>query len=724
MFKPSARLGPLLVDPTKPYIYRDVSWLQFNQRVLAEAADKKNPLFERLKFLSISASNLDEFFMIRMAYVHRSIAGQAKVAESARSGELSKPVDTNKAARLQRIGSYILRGVRKFHEQQRVVLNDLARDFAKQEIRIVTDVFATRELNELGEKIFFERILPDLQNPRPLQWPLLADIDNLQIFATVFPIKGNKLFVAVPKKVKSVFVERDPKTGVDYVFFLDQLLEAFLRRVLNVEGAVGVFRLTRDGDVSVELHDEVNFGSIPDTVRKSLSGRDRGRPIRLQYRGDVPPLLLFAIQKALRLKTEQLFQEPLSFALGGLWSATSALATQVSSNPKLAHPPVDSFVPEAFNSAEVFERVKRSDYLFHHPYDSFEGYIRFIQTACTDPSVVEIAQTVYRMDAISPVIEALKMAARNKRIRVVIELRARFDEWNNLKLADELRQAGADVVFGFGKLKIHSKIALVTRKEDGKEIFYTHLSTGNYHAGNAKQYTDLSIITANSDIGQDAKHFFDSVALGKVPNDFKVLVPAPLKLHKKLLQMIESEVEVQNTGGKGRIFAKVNALIDETIIEHLYRASAAGVQIDLMVRGACSLVPGLKGLSENIRVFSIVDRFLEHSRIYYFEGAKKLYLSSADWMPRNFHSRLELAFPVLSEKIFSYLADVAIPAYLADNVKSRYLSSDGIWRSRVVKKSDREIRAQGVFEQQANNEYKGTNFERKNFDSSTPRAPG
>jgi polyphosphate kinase len=330
------------------------------------------------------------------------------------------------------------------------------------------------------------------------------------------------------------------------------------------------------------------------------------------------------------------------------------------------------------------------------------------------------------MDALSAVIEALKGAAATKRIRVIIELRARFDELNNLILAEELRKAGVDVAFGFGQMKLHAKIALVTRNEPEGPRLYTHLSTGNYNSTTARQYTDLAILTASQDVGADARLFFDSVWRGEVPTAFKQLVSAPAKLHRRLINHIDAETEAAKQGKKARIVAKVNALVDDVVVEQLYKASQAGVQVDLIVRGACSLIPGVPGLSENIRVISVVDRYLEHSRIYFFENSKSLYLSSADWMPRNFFSRLEIAFPIIDPHLYEYISQVVIPLYLADTVKAKELTPQGTWKKRSLSSLNAQtskvaeamfgrkpVRSQFLLEELAVREYAGTPLAQK-----------
>ncbi len=293
-------------------------------------------------------------------------------------------------------------------------------------------------------------------------------------------------------------------------------------------------------------------------------------------------------------------------------------------------------------------------------------------------------------------------------MRVVLELRARFDESNNLRVAEELGKAGVEVKFGFGNLKLHAKVTLITRREGDKTVRYTHLSTGNYNAKTARQYTDISIFTSHAEIGEDARHFFDSVYKKEVPTNFKQLVTAPTKLHARMRTLIRAEAEAAKAGKSARIVAKVNALVDEKLIEDLYMASQSGVKIDLIVRGACSLVPGVKGLSENIRVISIVDRFLEHSRIYWFQQSGVMYLSSADWMPRNFFSRLEIAFPVLDPRLYKFMTEVLIPGYLRDNTRARRLTARGVWEK--VASTPPLHRAQWYFEELATNHYKNTSL--------------
>ena len=700
-------LPSLLTKQDVPFIHRDLSWLQFNERVLSEAQQESNPLLERAKFLAITSSNLDEFFMIRLASLGRSI----QVASRSPEGD---------GERLIRVRTSILETVAKFGVKQMEALDLLSSELQEHGIWIIRHAREGEVAYALGKKIFDEQILPKLGAPEGFTPSKIGLLENLQMGA----VFKNDIWFRIPRSLPSVLSARDENDSEKiYYFFLDDLLGTYLGPSFRLEGQCGFLRLTRDGDFTVDLEEE-DTESIPDVVRSGLGTREKGRPVRLQYSGDLKVSLLHDATRTLKLISAQILPAAHTMGLQGLWAVVNQTPEDFKSSKALRYPPLQAIVPRPLrNQALIFSEVKKQDILLHHPYDSFDGYVAWIQAACEDPQVLRIEQTVYRMDTLSPVIEALKKAASRKKIRVIIELRARFDELNNLSLADELRKAGVEVAFGFGKLKLHAKVALVTRKEEGGETLYTHLSTGNYNALTARQYTDLAILTANAEIGADARVFFDAVWDGQIPTSFKRLVSAPAKLHRRLLNHIQSETEAAKLGKKARIVAKVNALVDSVVIDNLYKASQAGVQVELIVRGACSLIPGVKGLSENIRVISIVDRFLEHSRIYYFESQKTLYISSADWMPRNFFSRLEIAFPVLDPLLYRYLEEVVIPAYLSDTVKAKELTPQGTWKKRALNSlppgvalptpvvGRKAIRSQFLFENLALQEYKGSPLE-------------
>jgi polyphosphate kinase len=697
-------LPSLLVAPKVPLIHRDLSWLQFNERVLAEARQPTNPLLERMKFLAISASNLDEFFMIRVASLARAIS-------------TAERRDPAVAKRLQRINGAILEAVAKFGAKQAEALDLLAGELEPAGVFIIRRPQPGTLFFDLSKKVFDEQILHRLSPPEPFSVSKMSSLENL----TTLVLLRNGTALRIPKQIPPVLFLTDETKGEAHVFFLDDLLSTHLGSAVGVEGPVSFLRLTRDGDFTIDLEEE-DPESIPDVVRTGLGSREKGRPVRLQYWGEFPKNFLEETLRTLKLDASLVFPAPYTLCLQGLWSFLKECPEFIAQKPGLRYPALRSAIPTMLRDPlKVFDEVKKRDILLHHPYDSFDGFVAWILAACADPNVTTIEQTVYRMDTLSTVIEALKKAASHKKIRVVIELRARFDELNNLLLAEDLRKAGVEVAFGFGRLKLHAKIALVTRNEEGEPRLYTHLSTGNYNAATARQYTDLAILTANPEVGADARHFFDSVLKGDVPTSFKHLVSAPAKLHRRLINHIQAETAAAKQGKKARIFAKVNALVDHAVVEQLYEASRAGVQVDLVVRGACSLIPGVPGLSDNIRVVSIVDRFLEHSRIYYFESGKSLYLSSADWMPRNFFSRLEIAFPILDPHLSDYISNFIIPIYLADTVKAKELTPQGTWKKRSFSSlsaaaskvteqiiGKKPVRSQFLFEELAVREYKNT----------------
>jgi polyphosphate kinase len=680
-------LPHLLSSPGRPFIQRDLGTLQFNERVLAEARTSSNPLLERLKFLAITSSNLDEFFMIRYASLDRSIRGQKN----------------RRAARhLLRTRDALLEMVTAFAAKQAETFDLLAGALDAKGLRLIRRAGADTPEFLQGRDLFHREILPHLPPPEPFRPSRLGGLENLKS-ALVFP---SGLWVAVSRRLAPVHLH-EGEDGVVRVFFLDDLLLTHAAEAFRLKDGPTLLRLTRDGDIPVELSEE-DPSAVPDIIRSGVGSRDRGRPVRLQYEGETPRDLLDHCVAALRLSPRQVHPAPGSLFLSGLWSVLGRLPERLRQDPDLSLPVPTPFLLTSLASPErIFAELKNRDILLHHPYESFEGYVNFIRAAAADPRVTSIQQTVYRMDALSPVVAALKAAARaGKKVRVVIELRARFDEMNNLRLAEELRREKVDVAFGLNRLKVHAKIALVTRREEDGERLYSHLSTGNYNAATARAYEDLAVLSARPELGEDARLFFDALHRGETPAGFKTLVPAPARLHRLMLQLIENETAAARAGRPAALFAKVNALVDEGLIESLYRASQAGVKIDLMVRGACSLIPGVKGLSDNIRVRSIVDRYLEHSRIYYFGHADRLYLSSADWMPRNFFSRLEIAFPVLDDRLRRFLREVVIPTYLADTVKARELTPQGTWRKRPS--GPNGVRAQFFFEDMARRGYHGT----------------
>lgn len=704
-------LKSLLSTPKVPLIHRDLSWLQFNQRVLSEANQTSNPLLERVKFLAISQTNLDEFFMIRFSSLNRSILTAQKQKKA-------------NAHHLLRIRNSVLETVSKFTGKQHEAYDLLSAELEEAGIILVRGAREGDPAFAAGKQIFVEKILPHLTSPKAVSRESILSLKTLQM-AVWF--KGDLLFT-VSRKLPQVFKVEDEAAQTVMFFFLDDLLYSHLGPAYRLESKPMLIRMTRDGDFSLDL-EEVEDDDLDKVVSLQVGSRELGRPARIQYSGEVSEAWLRRIVSICRISPLQAFPAPASLCVQGLWTVFHETPEWVNKGRalRMTHTAIDTRIPLPFLRPEtLFECLKREDILLHHPYDSFDAYLEWLKLAAHDPLVISIEQTIYRVDASSPVVQYLKAAAQlGKKVHAVIEVRARFDELNNLRVARELREAGVQVHFGFGKLKIHAKVALVTRGELDGVRRYTHLSTGNYHRMTSKQYTDFAILSADATVGEDARTFFDAVYREEVPKQFKVLLSAPTELHRRLLQLIRNETEVakklgphhpgvftiQPEHGKPRIVAKVNALVDDEVIHALYAASQAGVQVDLIVRGACSLIPGVKGLSENIRVISIVDRFLEHSRFYWFQASNEMYLSSADWMPRNFFSRLEIAFPVRDRHVYAYLSEVVIPTYLMDSTKASELTPTGTWKKRPKTKALRAIkenRSQVVFEKLALHNYAGT----------------
>lgn len=682
-------LPSLLLARHTPFVHRDLSWLQFNERVLAEARAPNNPLLERLKFLAITSTNLDEFFMIRMPSINRSIINARKT-------------DPKSEKKFSRIKSNILEATAKFTARQDETLQSLIAHLNDHGIRIHLKTPPGSEAFETGKGLFQTQILPHLNTPLVYSNSVFHSVENSQLLAFV----GSTYVIKIPRFLSLGYVVKSKLSADIHFFFLDDLIATHLPGAFSFSAQPLLLRITRDADVSLDFG-SLDPASIPDMIQSSLGKRDRGRITRVQYISGEPMKILQKLPHSLKIAEGQIQPAPKTLLLGALWSVFNSKDIPI--NEKLKLPPHQPFIPKPFTRRSgLFDRIKSKDYLLHHPYDSFQAYINWIQAACLDPKVEMIEQTIYRMDAVSPLLGALKAAAKLKKIRVLIEARARFDELNNLKIAESLRGAGVEVGFGFGKLKLHAKVALVTRNEGTHYQHYTHLSTGNYNSSTAQTYTDLGLLTSNSEFGLDARHFFDTVWTGKIPTQFKQLVSAPTKLHKILVQLIDQETAAAKRGERARIVAKVNALVDEAIVQKLYEASQAGVKIDLIIRGACSLIPGVRGLSENIQVISLVDRYLEHSRIYYFENSRSLYLSSADWMPRNFFSRLELAFPIVDRRIYEFIESIVLPSYLMDSTKARELSPQGVWKRRTTK--GKSFRAQTFFESIANDGYVGTSL--------------
>ncbi|MBU3664829.1 MAG: polyphosphate kinase 1 [Chthoniobacterales bacterium] len=654
-----------LSDP-KFYINRELSWLEFNQRVLDQATDPAVPLLERLKFLCIVSSNLDEFFEVR-------VAGLKQVLQA---GSMSTGPDGLTAAQqLDAISDRVRRMVR---DQYACWRQEIQPGLAQNGVRFhrYPDVGkeARKHFTEYFEREIFPVLTPLAIDPAHPFPQLLNKSLNLIVELEGDDLDADLAVVQIPRILPRVlpFPKKKGAQGDDFIF-LGNLIQAHVGRLFHgvkVRGA-HMFRITRNSNLYVDEEEARNLlRAIEDELRKL----NRGNAVRLEVQG-CPKDLTKRLCGIFNLEEDDVYRAEWPLNMVRLMP----IATELD-RPELKY---KRFTPVTVvglgEERDIFFHIRRGDILLHHPYDSFQTVLDFIGQAAEDPQTLAIKQTLYRTSSDSPIIPLLIQASRQgKQVVVVIELKARFDEAANIKWARQLREAGVDVVYGVAGLKTHAKMAMIVRKEYDGIRRYVHLGTGNYHPSTARLYTDLSYFTARPDITEDVANLFNTVTgVSQLPPPNKLLV-APWHLHKRVLALIEAETENAKAGRPSGIFAKMNSLVQEEVIEALYRASCAGVKVRLLVRGICALRPGIAGVSENIEVRSIVGRFLEHSRVYRFEngGDPLFFLGSADWMERNFFHRVEAVFPVESDGMKEHVQEI-IDCFWRDNVKAEILQPDG-----------------------------------------------
>jgi len=678
-------------DATPRLLNRELSWLDFNDRVLDEAADAGTPLFERLKFALIVASNLDEFFMVRVASLKRRIA--EGIAERDPSG-------LTPAEQMDRVADKAHAHSARLHDALHGgILPELAPHGAK--------LARPADLDAVGrafiERLFHEQIAPALTPlaiPADREFPLLAGL-TLNFAVALDPETGDgppRLAVVQLPGPVSRLVRVAEAEGARHVL-LEEIVRAGLPALFPGQrvGASAVFRVTRDSEL--ELDDE---GGRPfvESVSAELRGRRRSDIVRLEVEREAPPELVALLRERLDVPEQDLYLSPSPL------DPTRSLAPilDLPAPEALRDPPQRPLPPAAIpEGADLFALLEDQDVLLHHPYDAFDPVVDLVRRAAGDPDVLAIKQTLYRTSGDSPIIRALAQAAdRGKQVTVLVELLARFDEASNIRWAQELERAGAHVVFGVRGYKTHAKILLIVRRGADGIRRYVHLATGNYNDRTARLYTDFGLMTSHPDVGADASAFFNALTGYSDPPEMKALVMAPTRLRDRLLTLIERERRRAEQGQVAAIRAKMNALVDPEIIEALYAAAGAGVAIDLNVRGICCLRPGVPALSRSIAVVSVVDRYLEHARVFWFRngGDEELYLASADWMPRNLDRRVELMFPVEAPEARAR-ALFALDAMFRDNVKARVLGPDGVWTRRRRAKGEEPFRAQEVLYREA-----------------------
>ncbi|MCC7419509.1 MAG: polyphosphate kinase 1 [Planctomycetaceae bacterium] len=665
------------------FINRELSWLEFNQRVLDEARDPKIPLLERLKFLAITGSNLDEFFMVR-------VGGLQMLSEqgNARPDPAGMSADRQLEAISRRIH-------RMTADQYECYVEELEPGLAQGGLRRVKSNELTDRQSTVLQQVFEEEIWPVL-TPMAIreskEFPLLIN-QTMNVGVQLKPneeSEGQPRFAVIPLGRTTNRFITVPSDGDNSYVLLEDVVARHIDRFFPGEEVVECvpFRLTRNADFS--LRDDL-AADLLSGMEDILAARKKGECVRLEIAANVSNATLEFLQRTLEVAGDDVYLLP-----GPLDLASFMRLTEAQGFDSLRYeqwPPRQS--PQVDPTESIFETITRGDVLLYHPFHSFEPVQRFIETAAADPDVLAIKQTLYRTSRNSPIVTALRRAAeRGKYVTAIVELKARFDEARNMEWARSLEQAGVQVIYGVKGLKTHAKVCIVVRREPHGIQRYVHFGTGNYNEQTARLYTDASLLTANEDLGADATAFFNAVTGYSQPQKFRKIDIAPLGLRERILELIEGETQRKRHGQKARIMAKLNSLADPEVIDALYAASQAGVKISLNVRGICCLRPGVQGLSENITVVSIVDRFLEHSRILYFYhgGDERVYISSADWMPRNLDRRVELLVPVEDAAARDRLLGV-LDLCLNDTVKGRRLQPDGSYK-RVTSKKKSAIRSQ------------------------------
>ena len=668
------------------YVNRELSWLDFDYRILEEARDKSLPLFERLKFLSITASNLDEFFMVRVASLKDMVhAGYGKTDIAG-----MKPEE-----QLEAIGekTHALVGL-----QYSTYSRSLVPTLKQNGLRIVArHEDLTPEEGAYVDDYFKANVYPVLtpmavDSSRP--FPLVHN-KSLNIAALLKKKSGDEELDFAVVQVPSVLSRIVESPGEDerVVILLEEIIERNMDSMfLNYDIITAhPFRIMRNADLTI---DEEEAEDLLKEIQKQLKKRQWGEAIRLEIEEDADKRVLKRLKKELDIHTGDIYE------INGPLDLTFLM--KMYGMAGFEHLKTAKYIPQAntalLNDDDIFANIRKGDILLHHPYESFDPVVQFIKKAARDPEVLAIKQTLYRVSGNSPIIAALAEAADNgKQVCVLVELKARFDEENNINWAKMLEKAGCHVIYGLVGLKTHSKITLVVRREEDGIRRYVHLGTGNYNDSTAKLYTDCGLLTCHQQIGEDATAVFNMLSGYSEPLNWNQLVVAPIWLRKRFMRMIQRETSHAREGRPARIIAKVNSLCDREIIAALYEASCAGVKIDLIVRGICCLKAGISNLSENISVRSIVGNFLEHSRIFYFEndGSPEFYLGSADWMPRNLDRRVEIMFPILDEKLRAKVMHI-LQVQLDDNLKAHVLQPDGTYQ-KIDRRGKVPVGAQDTF---------------------------
>jgi len=675
------------------FINRELGLLEFQRRVLDEAQDENNPLLERVKFLSIFGSNMDEFFMVRVSGIRKQV--EAQITEMSPDGMTPR----EQLAAIRKLAMEL------YHEAQQCLSRQLLPKLEKAGIHVLNYGRLSKSQKEKADAYFKEVVYPVL-TPLALDpghpFPHISNL-SVNLAIVISDPKGNEKFARlklpntlprfIPIKHSSGGVRKDGTIPHHHYFvWLEQVIAANVgllfpgMKVLEAHP----FRVIRDADIEIQ---EIEADDLLETMQQSIRRRKFGSVVQIAIHESMPTAIRNLLVENLELKRSDVFVQKIPLGLADLMQ----IYEQVERHD-LKYPPYKARIVSPFKNAEVaediFAAIRQENILIHHPYDSFTSVIDFLNAAARDPQVLAIKQTLYRVGHNSPIVDALLTASeRGKQVAVLVELKARFDEESNIGWARKLEQAGVHVVYGLMGLKTHSKIGMVVRQEADGIRRYVHLATGNYNSVTSNIYEDIGIFTCDEAIGADATDLFNYLTGYSTQEEYRKLLVAPLNLRQKLSALIEREIEHAKDGEQAHLIFKVNAIVDTEIIEQLYDASRAGVQVDLLVRGICCLRPGVKNVSENIRVISIVGRFLEHSRIFYFlnEGKEEIYLGSADLMTRNLNHRVEVVFPVESPEHIRYLRDHVLERYLKDNTRARKMQANGQYQREHANEGEERI---------------------------------
>ena len=672
-YRHNAVMNDIDLKSPELYINRELSFLQFQHRVLMQANDESIPILERLRFLCIFSANLDEFFQIRVAGLKHRAA-------------LESSSGTSDALTPEEVLSEISTITHTLVEEQYRIFNDvLIPVLEKENIRFLRRDHWDEKQASWIKRYFKSDLLPVL-SPLGLDPAHPFPRVNNKSLNFIISLEGKDAFgrdsrIAIVQAPRSLprLIQIPPNISTDNTYvFLSSIIHTHVSELFPGMNVMGChqFRVTRDSDMFV---DEEEVDDLLRAIKGELSARRLTDAVRLELADNCSDEMIAFLQKQFKLGEEDIYQ------VNGPVNLTRLMAMHdLVARPDLKYPPFTPGTPKRLrNNEDMFEVARKGDILLHHPFESFAPVVNLLMQAAEDPEVLAIKQTLYRTGAISPLVDALVSAARaGKEVTVVVELRARFDEAENIELASRLQEAGAHVVYGVVGYKTHAKMLLIVRRESRGVKRYIHMSTGNYHVGTARFYTDFGFISCDKDLGEDVhKLFLQLTGLGKATR-LKKILQSPFTLHKSLLNLIEQEAESAKKGETGRIIVKLNSLVEPEMIQALYRASQVGVKIDLIIRGICCLRPGIKGVSENITVRSVVGRFLEHTRVYFFYngGDANVYCSSADWMDRNLFRRVESCFPITDEILKNHVIKDGLMIYLSDNTQSWMLQPDGHYK--------------------------------------------